>query len=235
LKVRFGNQILEKGKVLELEAVIRNNSEKFLKDRLAHLFVNGKRVGQRAVDLEGKSSKKALFRMIPEQTGLQSGFVMLEDDGLLEDNRRYFTFNILHEIPVLLVGGHKEDTRYLKLALYPEQAAPSNIKINEILYNGVDEQNLDDYPVVILSNVPQFDNSITLKIKRYLENGGGLIVFLGPDVNLRNYNETIHKKLNLPLLSESIGSLGDEQFISLGKIDFSHPIFRTVFEEEKSV
>ncbi|MFQ5772621.1 MAG: hypothetical protein ACE5HX_18945, partial [bacterium] len=233
LKVRFGNQILEQGKVLELEAVIRNNSEKSLKDRLAHLFVNGKRVGQRAVDLEGKSSKKALFRMIPEQSGLQSGYVMLEDDGLLEDNRRYFTFNILHEIPVLLVGGHKEDTHYLKLALHPEQDATSNIKINEILNSALNEQNLDDYPVVILSNVPQFDNGNTLKIKRYLNDGGGLIVFLGPNVNLRNYNETIHRKLTLPLLSESIGNLGEEQFISLGKIDYSHPIFRSVFEEEK--
>ena len=233
LDVRFGNQILEKGKVIELETEIRNNSEKSLKDKLVHLFINGKRVGQRAVDLEGNSSTRVLFRMIPEQTGLQSGFVMLEDDALLEDNRRYLTFNILHEIPVLLVGGHKADTHYLKLALHPEKDATTYIKIKEVLYNDLVERNLDEYPVVILSNVPQFNNVIALKLKRYLAGGGGLIVFLGPDVNLRNYNEFIHKNLKLPLLSESIRNLGDDQFIALGKIDYSHPIFRDVFEEER--
>ncbi|MFQ5824085.1 MAG: BatA domain-containing protein [bacterium] len=233
--VRIGNQILEKGKVVEIEAVIKNNSQKTIKDRLVHLFVNGKRVGQNAVDLEPKSSNKVFLRMVPDRTGHQSGFVLLEEDDLLEDNRRYFTFNISDEIPVLMVGQQKEDTHYLNLALRPQDDVASFIKVKEILYKELLQHTLEDYQVVIFSNVPKLDNTVALKLQNFVAAGGGLIVFLGADVNLRNYNEILHKKLKLPLLTQLYTNREEDQFLSLGKIDFSHPIFRGVFEEKKNV
>lgn len=235
LNVRFGNQILEKGRVLEIESVVRNNSQKTVKDKLVHLFVNGKRVGQSAVNLEANSAVKAVFRMVPDRAGLQSGFALLEDDDLIEDNRRYFTFSISDEIPVLIVGKQQEDIHYLSIALHPEEDVASFIKIKEILYKELLRQNLDDYQVVIFSNVPNLDNAVALKLQNFVAAGGGLMVFLGADVDLRNYNETFHKKLNLPLLTQSVTNMGEDQFLSFGRIDFSHPIFLGVFEEEKKV
>ena len=61
------------------------------------------------------------------------------------------------------------------------------------------------------------------------------MIFLGADVNIRNYNEGLHKKLSLPPLTESIMSKNRDQFLSLGSYDFSHPIFRDVFEVDKNV
>lgn len=230
LNVKLGNQILEKDKVVEVETEIRNNGNRPAKDRLAHLFVNGKRVGQQAIDVDEASLARALFRMIPDRTGLQSGFVMLEDDDLLDDNRRYFTFRILDQIPVLIVTGHKSDAHYLEMAFQPEAKSVSYIRSNQIDYTKLTETNLEDYRALIFSNVPQIDNAASLKLQRFVANGGGLMVFLGDDVNPRNYNEYIQKKLNLPLLTETYGNPSDNQFLSLGKIDFSHPIFRGVFE-----
>jgi hypothetical protein len=235
LNVQFGNQILEKGKVVEIESVVRNNSRNTTKDKLVHLFVNGKRVGQSAVTLESNSAAKVVFRMIPDRTGLQSGFVLLEDDDLLEDNRRYFTFSIPDEVAVLLVGKENEDTHYLNLALHPQNEAASFVESKQILSNELLKQNLENYKVVIFSNVPKLDNSVALKLQNFVAAGGGLMVFLGADVDLRNYNETFHKKLNLPLLTQSITNIGKNQFLSFGRIDFSHPIFRGVFEDEKKV
>ncbi|MFQ6114106.1 MAG: BatA domain-containing protein [bacterium] len=235
LSVRLGNQILEKGKVVEIESVVRNNGQKAIKDKLVHLFVNGKRVGQSAVSLEPNSAAKVVFRMVPDQTGPQSGFVLLEDDDLAEDNRRYFTFSISNEIAVLIVGKQKEDTYYLNVALHPEEGVASFIKIKEILYKELLQQKLEDYQVVIFSNVPKLENAAALKLQSFVAAGGGLMVFLGADVDLRNYNEIFHKKLNLPLLTQSVRKTYENEFLSFGRIDFSHPIFRGVFEGEKKV
>lgn len=233
--VRIGNQILEKGKVIEVDAVIKNNSQQSVKNKLVHLFVNGKRVGQNAIDLEANASTKVVFRLVPDRTGRQSGFVLLEDDGLVMDNRRYFTFNIPDEIPVLMVGNHESDTYFLRLALSPDDDLTSYIKAKSILTPQLSQESLDAYKMIILSNVARLDYVEASKLQKFVADGGGLLVFLGADVDLRNYNENLHKKLNLPLLAESITSENENQFLSLGKIDFSHPIFKDVFEDEKNV
>ncbi|MCH8020610.1 BatA domain-containing protein [candidate division KSB1 bacterium] len=233
--VSFENQILEQGKVAEIKATIKNYGENAANNKLVHLFVNGKRVGQNVVDLEANSAANVVFRFVPDQTGFQSGFVLLEEDDLIEDNRRFFTFTIPEEIPVLLVGNREQDTYYLNLALRPQKEVSSYLKIEPILARDFAEYNLDNTEVVIVSNVSKFDNAETLKLQKYVSEGGGLMIFLGADVDLRNYNDGLHKRLNLPLLTQSSAKGRGEQFLSFGKIDFSHPIFKGVFEDEKRV
>ncbi len=231
---RLANQILERGKVIEVEAVIKNNSASAVQNKLVHLFMNGKRVAQTTVDLAPHSSTNVALRMVPDRSGLQTGMVLLEDDDLLGDNRRYLTFYIPDEIPVLMVGRQSRDIYFLTLALRPEKDAAS-IKIKEIQPHDFAAQNLDDYAVVIFSNLPELDNIAVQKIQTFVGRGGGLMVFLGADVDLRSYNEHLHRKLNLPLLTQSLTRAADDQFLSFGKIDFSHPIFKDVFESEQHI
>lgn len=234
-EVTFANQILEVGKVMELQARIHNHSDIAVENRLVHLFVNGKRVGQNVVSLEPNAAAEMIFRVVPERTGFHSGYVLLEDDALLEDNRRYFSFHIADDIPVLLVGNTPGDTQYLKLALRPEEGIASSVSIHEITTGQFADEELARYEVVVLSNVPKFDHTATLKLQNFVKAGGGLMVFLGADVDLRNYNEQLHEKLSLPRLTESFRATDKTQFLSFSEIDYSHPIFHDVFEKEKQV
>jgi hypothetical protein len=233
--VQLANQILEKGKVVEVEASVRNTSANAIRDKLVHLFVNGKRVGQNAVDVESNSAAKIVFRFVPDLTGQQSGMALLEDDALLADNRRYFSFTIPDEISVLMVGSQPGDAYFLNLALQPQKDVSTFIKIKTVLYKDFAAQNLEDYGMVVLANLPKIENSEGQTLQNFLAAGGGLMVLLGPNVDLRAYNENLHRKLNLPALTNSFVSSGDQQLLSFGNIDFSHPIFQEVFEEEKNV
>lgn len=234
-KLQLGNQILEKGKVVELEVSIANNAAAPAKNKLVHLFVNGKRVGQNAVDVEPNAAAKVVFRFVPDQVGVQSGMVMLEDDALLADNRRYFTFTIPGEISALMIGGQPGDFYFLNLALQPEKEVATYFRIKNILYKDFSAQNLNDYAVVILTNLPKLESSEGQTIQNFLAAGGGLMVLLGPNTDIRAYNENLHRKLNLPTLTYTFASRSNEQFLSFGKIDFSHPIFKDVFEDETNV
>ncbi len=235
-EVALANQILEKGKVIEIRAKIKNVGATAVKNKLVHLFVDGKRVAQSVVDeLEPGAVREVVFRVVPDRTGFQAGYVLLEDDDLLEDNRRYFTFRIPDEVPVLLVGNRVSDTRNLALALHPDAEMAAYIRTKQIDAAAFDDEDLEAFQVLVLSNVPRLSTGATLKLQRFLASGRGLIVFLGADVDLKNYNDGFHKKLSLPPLTPANTGSDGEQFLTFGKIDFSHPIFSGVFEKSKTV
>jgi len=229
------NQILEKGKVVEVQARVRNDSDSRISNKLAHLFVNGKRVGQQVVNVEPHSAVNLAFKIVPEKTGFQSGYLLLENDDLNEDNKRFFAFHIAEDIPVLLVGNKPDDTFYLQLALRPGPDLASYVKIDEIQSSRLDNLQLNSYRAIVLSNVARLNSTQVLKLRTFLKNGGGLMVFLGPDVDLRNYNETLQRKLRLPNLTQTITQAGADQFLTLTRFDFSHPIFHDVFDGDRSM
>lgn len=87
---------------------------------------------------------------------------------------------------------------------------------------------------MILSNIPRIDGTVLSSIVDQVKAGLGLVVFLGNGVDLRNYNENLNQKLALPSFTETVGEIGTRDvFLTLGKIDFSHPIFAGVFENQK--
>jgi hypothetical protein len=75
----------------------------------------------------------------------------------------------------------------------------------------------------------------------YLKNGGGLMMFLGSEVDLRNYNELLLSRLGAGAFGETMGQLNangiaaskDNNVIKLGRIDFSHPVFAGIFEKSE--
>ncbi len=228
------NQIIEKGKVFELEAAVKNFGTKSERNKLAQIFIDGKRAGQAELNIEPGKNQIIKFRAVPQRTGLISGSVLLEDDDLFADNRRYFAVSVPEQIPVLAIGQSELDTRFLQLALNPELNPAASIKVDYIEPNRIEFGTLKNYQVAILSNIPRIDGAVLSSIVDHVNAGGGLIVFLGNEVDLRNYNENLNQKLSLPFFTETVGEIGARNvFVTLGKIDFSHPIFAGVFEDQQ--
>ncbi len=233
-QLEFANQIFEQGKIFELNCLIKNTGSTNEKNKLVQLFIDGKISGQTTVDLASGESQLVKFKIVPLKTGILSGSVLLEDDDLFWDNRRYFTFSVPEQINVLLVASQEADTRFLQLALNPTPEQSNRVKINFIKPEQIQFGSLADYSVVVLSNVPRISGAFLSAITDFVKNGGGLLVFLGSDVDLRNYNENLNQVLSLPVFAETIGSLEEKQsYQGLGKIDYSHPIFISVFEKDR--
>lgn len=233
-KIEFANQIIEMGKIFELNCVIKNTGRKFEKNKLVQVFIDGKRSGQTTVDIGPGETQMAKFKIVPSKTGRLSGSILLEDDDLFLDNRRFFTFYVPEQINVLLVAQKEADTRFLKMALNPTAEQRSRIKIDYLKPEQIQFGTLKDYSVVILSNVPQIDGTFLSALSDHIKSGKGILVFLGSEVDLRNYNENLNRVLSLPLFTETIGDIGERKpYLSLGKIDYSHPIFSGVFEKDK--
>jgi len=233
----LSNQIFERGKTFEAVATIANNGRNDISNRLVHLFLNGKRVAQQTVDVPAGTERRVTFRAVPDTAGFMFGRLELEDDDLMLDNTRGFVFFIPPQRRVLAVGGHPEDLTYIRLAFDPAANQTANTW-HEIAADNLAAERFENYDGIVLANVPRLSESVAQRLINYLNNGGGMMIFPGSDVDLRNYNELLLTRLNAGVFGASMGQLAvngappaGDNFIRLGRIDFSHPVFSGIFEK----
>lgn len=235
--VEMVNQILEKSKTAELVVNIINYGEDTEQNKLIQLFLNGKRVAQTTVSLDAKATRQITFKFTPDQVGYQSGMVLLEEDDLARDNQRYFSFFVPEETKILLVGNQLADVNNFKWAINPSDEVFSTLKTDILLADQLKSADFDKYQAIVLSNIPGLAPTVEKKIINFISQGGGVILVPGSEMNIREYSSSFNKKLKLPPFTESVGQIGNtEAFTSFNKIDFDHPIFKSLFEsEEKNV
>ncbi len=227
--LEFQNQIIERGKVVEMDVIVANTGRVNESGKLLQLFIDGKRTAQTNVQLKAGEKQRVTFHIIPEQTGLISGYVMLDDDDLLADNRHYFVFYVPEKVDMLLVGENSGDTHFLKIATKVQP----NIDATEVQADRLVSGIFNNRDVVILANVRQLSAAMQEELIQFVQNGGGLIISLGPNVDIETYNKWLCKPFSLPYY---VRVLGDDKkkdsYVSLGKLDFSHPVFKGMFNQK---
>jgi len=232
--ISFRSSLFEVGKPIMIDVEIRNYGASDLNNHLASVYLNGSRVAQKAVDLPAGGASVVDFTIIPDQSGILDGYIELEDDVLEDDNRYYFSITIPDQLRVLLVASSREEGRFLETALAARDAGPeaSAIHTSFVTAGNLATENLSEYQCVIAVNVPSFSNAQAERIVRYVEQGGGFILFPGDNIDIRNYNRGIIEKLQLPEILNIAGESGrDSGLLLFDQVDYDHPIFQDIFEE----
>lgn len=109
-------------------------------------------------------------------------------DALPDDDQRYLALDVLPATPVLVVASGSpfdrmpHDARYLAAALAPQVAdgAPPRFAIHPIGVEDFANEPLEEFPLVVLCNVPGLAADGWLRLSRYVHAGGGLLVTCGP-------------------------------------------------------
>ena len=123
----------------------------------------------------------------------------LSKDGLADDNVRHAVAQIRPGIRVLLLEGDIENVvgnrsggYYAKVALSPQDSdEEEGVAVNEIDPADFALEKLKDYDVVVMNNVLTVSPSMAKRLKRFVSEGGGLIVFAGDRVEASAYNQSL--------------------------------------------
>ncbi len=231
-RVKLLDQILEPNRPVKIRAVAKNYGRQSVQDVLLQTYLNGKRVAQNSLSLPAGASGRALFLLTPEKGNFQAGYVTLEDDPLLQDNRAYFSFFVPTETHILLIGNSQE-TRFVRLALAPGKTVSRNFVIRESPRLLAGRLSLEKTDVVILVDPPDFEPGAVDEIRQFLQNGGRLLLIPGGAASPRAYNENFLAPLNLPVFKETVGQPGQSQsYQTWGSINFKHPLFQGMFKEK---
>jgi len=189
--------ILRKGAIARYVAEVSNFGRQPQERVGVTLTINGKAVDQRVIDRipPGQSKTIPLFTRL-EASGDNRLTAQLGPDPLSTDNVRYAITHVADQVRVLAVDGAPSDepfrseTDFLATALSPRRGGPAaaSLAVKVIPWLALPGERLSDYQVVILANLPDIRKDQAAALHTYVQQGGGLIVFLGDKIIPRLFN-----------------------------------------------
>jgi Aerotolerance regulator N-terminal len=132
------------------------------------------------------------------------GMGPLAGDALQADNIRYCTVEVRDTVPILIVDGdgsrgREENKDSYMLARAAISAGRSyDVEFGDLLGPGgaakaLERGDLSKYPFIYLLNVPTLNEKQTTNLENYVKEGGGVAFFLGPLVNVKEFNKMLYK------------------------------------------
>lgn len=187
-----------------LRVRIKNHGKRPWQDIPVHLEADGARLRTARVSLAPEGEAVLSFTHAFDSVGDHSLSVRLEGDSFTDDNAFHSVVQIRNQLNVLLIEGSsgaaplEGDTDFVELALTPHTAAADSLK-DLIRTRKVDLRKLraDDFKqveVVIMANIPKLQGKSLSDLEKFVRDGGGLLVFGGPDCDLDWYNRDFHRK-----------------------------------------
>ncbi len=180
------------------------------------------------------------FRVTFPLAGAHQLQASLESDSLETDNVSYFACQVPSKFPVLLIDGSRagDDGFFLRTALAPGGASkPSwSPQVEPPSFLRKHDQ-LEKFAAICLLDVARLDDTEIEALEGYVRNGGGLGIFLGPQVQQAFYNERLYRDgtglLAAPLDVPS--QLLNDADLAKPDLEVSnHPLFRVFAGQRNS-
>jgi len=192
---------LRKSGEARFTALVRNTGRSSDESATLEFFIDDTRTKRVAVgSLAAGESRPIEFTTQFDKAGnVRLRAELVNNDGLADDNVRYAVAQIRPGIRVLLLEGDIENVvgnrsggYYAKVALSPQDSdEEEGVIVNEIDPADFALEKLKDYDVVVMNNVLTVSPSSAKRLKRFVSEGGGLIVFAGDRVEASDYNQSL--------------------------------------------
>ena len=156
-------------------------------------------------------------------------------DVLPRDNARYYAADVRKGVPMLLVDGEPSseygdtETFYLQRALDPAGDITSGNDVEVVTENQFEGMPLDRFQVVMLANLYRITENRRMSLEAWVRDGGGLVFFLGDQVDELFYNEKLHAKGAglFPLALTAVqGDEAARRWVHFSESSANHPVLR---------
>jgi hypothetical protein len=225
-QVEMPPQILVPGETFDLEAELINYGSGTMENILAGAFADGERRAQTTISLPPGHPTRVKFSFKLDSPGYHGGYIEIDYDRYAPDNRRYFGLQIPRKMKILAVGSSEASLRLIDLALNRQEAG--NLDYKSISAANMLRENLDEYDVVLLSDLKTLDLSRETAIRDFVGNGGGLFVSLGNSSGWNYWNKFLADLAGIST-GEPSGEKGE--YIIWDDFDYEHPVF-SVYSSE---
>jgi hypothetical protein len=221
----------------EIAATIRNSGDKAAENVPVSLKIGGQIVTRGFADVPAHgTAKKILAHRF--DAGTQLGAVVLDPDGLAEDDGRSFMLRVPRDVRALVVDGAPAAVRYRDEAFFVDAAlgpGTSSGRINATFLDAdaAQARSLNDFDVVLLLNLSTPRPAFVQALRTFIDAGGGLFMSVGDQVNPDEYNAVFGDLLPRPLHVVRTAAEPDQENgpppARFARIDLQHPAF-AIFE-----
>jgi hypothetical protein len=179
-------------------------------------------------DVPPAGSRRKTFSYSFTQGGPAALEVALPEDALHDDDTRSLVLVVPREVRVLVVDGAPSPVRYRDEAYFVESALASPaspVHPTVVDAEALPTQDLGRHDVVFLLNVRSVSGRAG-DLARFVEQGGGLFVSLGDQVDPEEYDKELGGLLPVPLhVVKTAGERGTTapRAARFADVDFDHP------------
>jgi len=209
-----------------MNLTLHNYSDQKSSGLRATVYIDGTALPAKVLvpDIEPSEDAVLSHDIVFESAGQHEIEVRLEDDALLDDNRRFLVADVTDSRAVLIVDddGRQDDAGFVAAAFDPQlSGVATQVRSSDVLTTA----KLDEYDCIYLLNVRELPADATLLLTDYVRSGGGIAWFPGDQATTTWYNTTLRS----PEYSLFPVSLGTVQSIPETAADedpeFQTPVF----------
>lgn len=210
---------------------VRNFGDAALKDAPLELWVGDELVAKAFVDVDarGTATKRMVHRF--SHGGAFSGRVRLAADALAADDERAFAVQVPRDLRALVVDGAPSSLRYRDEAFFVDAAlrvsGSTPVTATTVDAETFPDQEFSEYDLLLLLNVRAPSREVASRIERFVENGGGLFVSMGDQVDADAYAASLGGVLPRPLHLVKTAAephRDDQRPARFVDLDLAHPI-----------
>lgn len=215
--------VVAKDQTIALRARIQNHGSRAYQDLAVHLEADGSRVRSSRISIAANAESILTLNHTFSTAGDHSLTVRVEGDTFTDDNSFSLVIPVREQVNTLLLNGGKNSgtlagsTDFLEIALTPHQRASATlkdvIKSNVLDYKQLRDKSFENVEVVVMSNVEKLNGRGFTDLQQFVERGGGLLIFMGPDCDERWYKQEFFRdgKGLFPAPLEGFGHVDDGQ------------------------
>jgi hypothetical protein len=163
--------------------------------------------------------------------------VRVDNDVLELDDTRSAVVSVRNNVPVMLVDGKSAEAdlldrgaEWLRNAIFPDHAPPELTPfrpkvLNESQFADIGLGDLTDYDCVCFCDVARLSPPEVRRLETHLRRGGGAIFFLGDQVDLKTYNDSLYRNGQgiLPARLEKKVEAKDRTWFQFKDADYNLP------------
>ncbi len=227
-ELKVNTAIFKKSKPINFSVDVTNFSNQPADNTVVSLYINGNRSAQKTLQVNPGETKTINMEAPINEQGYIAVTAEIEDDDILLDNKRYTSFYIPEKLNILLLYNSPDDAKYVELAL-SSSGNSENFIISSKSTSKLAGISLKNYNVIFFIGGNFISDS--KKIKDYLNNNGGIVVFPSSTEDIKIFNRFL-SSIHLPNFTKQIKPDGTSGSFSFDKIEFDHAVFEDIFLDE---
>ena len=223
----FETPVRQFNQVEKLHVRIKNVSDKVLENNSIKLFINEIQKTPASFNIDKESETEIILSFSSKETGLQHCRIELNDYPVTFDDTFYFSFEVAKNIPVLCINSSttdiaKSESPYLNKLF----GSDSLFVLKNSPENKLDYSSLSNNKLIVLNELKTITSGLAQELKRFMSNGGSVLVFPNPQSDLNSYREfLLAANANYYEALDTINTKVD-------KVNLEHDIYKDVFDKK---
>ncbi|OQX76925.1 MAG: hypothetical protein B6D61_08040 [Bacteroidetes bacterium 4484_249] len=224
---RFSAPVQQVSQSVELKIKIGNSSANAYEKIPVKLKINGQQKALASFDIDPDSFTEITLSYTNYDSGIQYGELEITDYPVMFDDKFYFSYYVTDVTPVLCINGnaHLQNGQSENVYINSMFANDSSFLFRNVNEGNIDYSSLESYQLIIFNGLKEISTGLAQEAKRFVSNGGSLVIFPSEDINFDSYRSFMN--------SMNVGHYTslDTADTRVSYINLEHPLFNDVFDE----